>query len=101
MSQFLNDLFSTLIRLVMIVSGIVMAGLLLVVALVAGGGLLLWSLLTGRKPVLRFAGVDPRAAMAGMRQRAQARPGSPPRRPQPVEVIDIEAREVPDRHDGR
>ena len=101
MTQFLNDLLSTLIRLVMIVSGIVMAGLLLVVALVAGGGLLLWSLLTGRKPVVRFAGVDPRAAMAAMRARAQARPsgGPAPRRPQPVEVIDVEARELPERRD--
>lgn len=97
MTQFLNDLFSTLIRLVMIVSGLVVAGLLLAVALVAGGGMLLWSLLTGRKPVVRFAGLDPRAAMSGMRSRAQAaRPGPSPRRAQPVEVIDVEAREVPE-----
>lgn len=95
MTQFLNDLFSTLIRLVMIVSGLVVAGLLLAVAVVAGGGMLLWSLLTGRKPVVRFAGIDPRAAMSGMRARAQAARPSP-RRAQPVEVIDVEAREVPD-----
>ena len=103
LTQFLNDLFSTLVRLVMIVSGLVIAGLLLVAALVAGGGLLAWSKLTGRKPVLRFAGVDPFAAVAAMRARsagaARPGPGAAPRRPQRVEVIDIEAREVPERRD--
>lgn len=100
MTQFLNDLFSTLIRLVLIVSGLVVGGLVLLLALVMGAGLLVWSLLTGRKPVFRFAGLDPRATMAGMRARANAHGArQQPRRPQAVEVIDIEAREVPDRRD--
>jgi len=100
LTQFLNDLFSTLIRLVLIVSGLVVGGLVLLLALVMGAGLLVWSVLTGRKPVFRFAGLDPRATMAGMRARANAH-GSrrQPSRPQAVEVIDIEAREVPDRRD--
>ena len=101
MTQFLNDLFSTLIRLVLIVSGLVVGGLVLLLALVMGAGLLVWSLLTGRKPVFRFAGLDPRATMAGMRARANAHAPrrQPSQRPQAVEVIDIEAREVPDRRD--
>ena len=100
MTQFLNDLFSTLIRLVLIASGLVMGAIVLVLALVMGAGVLVWSLLTGRKPVVRFAGLDPRATMAAMRARAQAQgPAGAPRRAQPVEVIDIEAREVPDRRD--
>jgi hypothetical protein len=100
LTQFLNDLFSTLIRLVLIVSGLVVGGIVLLLALTLGAGVLVWSLLTGRKPVFRFAGLDPRATMAGMRARAQAHaPRQPGRRAQPVEVIDIEAREVPDRRD--
>ena len=99
MTQFLNDLLSTLIRLVLIVSGLVVGGLVLLLALTMGAGLLVWSLLTGRKPVFRFAGLDPRATMAGMRARANAHAPRQPRRAQAVEVIDIEAREVPDRRD--
>ena len=95
LTQFLTDLLSTLIRLVLIASGIVMAGVVLVLAIVFGAGVLVWSLLTGRRPQFRFHRMDPRATMASMRSRARAS-HSAPRRPPVVEVIDIEAREVKD-----
>ena len=96
MTQFVNDLLSALIRLVLIASGIVMAGLVLVLAVTFGAGVLVWSLLTGRRPQFRFRGMDPRATMAGMRTRAHARTHTASRRPPVVDVIDIEAREVKD-----
>ena len=96
MTQFLNDLLSALIRLVLIASGIVMAGLVLLLAITFGAGVLVWSLLTGRRPQFRFPGMDPRATMAGMRAHARAHTHTAPRRPPVVDVIDIEAREVKD-----
>jgi hypothetical protein len=94
LSQFLKNVLSALIRLVLITSGIVMAGIVLVLAVVLGAGVLVWSLLTGRRPQFRFQRMDPRATMAGMRARAQAH--APRRQPRAVEVIDIEAREIKD-----
>lgn len=92
MTEFLNGVLSALIRLVLIASGVVMAGLVLVVGVGFGAFVLVWSLLAGRKPRFRFQHVDPRAAMAGTRARAQA----PRQRPHASEVIDIDAREVKD-----
>ena len=94
MTPFLNDLLSALIRLVLIAFGIVMAGLMLVLAITLGAGVLVWSLLTGRRPRFRFQHMDPRATMAGMRARAQAQTPPARRRPPVVDVIDIDAREV-------
>lgn len=93
MTQFLKDVLSTLFRLALIASGIVMAGLVLVLAVGLGASVLVWTLLTGRRPQWRFQRMDPRATMAGMRARAHA---NAQRRPQAVEVIDIDAREVKD-----
>ena len=94
MTQFLNDVLSTLIRLALVASGIVMAGLVLVMAVGFGACVLVSSLLTGRKPRFRFQQMDPRTTMAGMRARAQGHTPRP--RPQALDVIDIEAREVKD-----
>ena len=92
MNSFFRATVSTLVRLTLITAGVVMAGLVLVLALVLGAGVMLWSLLTGRKPVMRFR-MDPRATMAGMRARAHSH--APTRQPaRPVEVIDLEAREI-------
>ncbi|PND36412.1 hypothetical protein C1O66_22240 [Paucibacter aquatile] len=83
----LSALFSLLFRLVLAVATVVLVLSLMAVALVSVVGLLLWSLLRGRKPVIDM----------GRFQRArQARPGFGARRPaQPMgEVVDVEVREV-------
>ena len=82
----IQRIVSTLLRLMLVCMGLVFAAFLLVAGLTFTLLLLLWSLLRGRPPrVVRFR-VDPRSPFAGMR-------------PQPArrgEVVDIEAREVPD-----
>lgn len=93
MIQFFRDVLATLIRLVLISAGIVMAALVVVLAIVTAGGVFLWSLLTGRRPTVRFAGDF--ATMASRMRRTAGRPA--PSRPPAVEVIDIEAREIPER----
>lgn len=83
----LSALFSLLFRLVLAVATVVLVLSLMAVALVSVVGLLLWSLLRGRKPVIDM----------GRFQRArQARPGFGARRQaQPMgEVVDVEVREV-------
>ncbi|HSV68879.1 MAG TPA: hypothetical protein VLI72_02105 [Methylibium sp.] len=62
-----------------------MLGMLLL-GLVAGSLLLLWALLRGRRPALRFGGMPPGAGW----QRFRA---APPRASS-GEVVDIEAREI-------
>jgi hypothetical protein len=63
-----------------------MVGLLLL-GLVVGAGLLIWAVLTGRKPVLRFQ--QARAHWQGFRQGAgRATPGAP------ADVVEGQAREV-------
>lgn len=87
MVTFLQRLLGTLLRVLLVCIGVVFAGILLAVGLVFTLLLLVWSLLRGRRPrVVRFR-VDPRSPFAGMR-RGPAEP--------PGEVVDIEAREIPD-----
>lgn len=62
-----------------------MLGMLLL-GLVAGGMLLLWAPLRGRRPALRFGGMPPGAGWQRWRRT--------PARTLPGEVVDIEAREV-------
>lgn len=99
MVTFLQRLLSTLLRVLLICIGVVFAAILLAVGIVFTLLLLVWSLLRGRRPrVVRFR-VDPRSPFAGMRRGPAEATG---------EVVDIEAREVPDadspqhlRHDKR
>jgi hypothetical protein len=96
---FLQRLLGTLLRVLLVCIGVVFAAILLAAGIVFTLVLLVWSLLRGRRPrVVRFR-VDPRAPFAGMRRGADQARG---------EVVDIEAREVPDaeppphlRHDKR
>ncbi len=82
----IQRIVSTLLRLLLVCMGLVFAAFLLVAGLTLTLLLLVWSLLRGRQPrVVRFR-VDPRSPFAGMRP--QPRPRG--------EVVDIEAREVPD-----
>jgi hypothetical protein len=83
---FMQRLFSFLLRLVLIAMGLVFTAALLGAGLVFTVLLLVWSLLRGRRPrVVRFR-VDPRSPFAGMRPNPRAQ----------GEVVDIEAREIPD-----
>lgn len=93
MIQFFRDVLATLIRLVLISAGLVMAALVVVLAIVTAAGVFLWSLITGRRPTVRFGGDF--ATMTSRMRRTTGRPG--PARPPAVEVIDIEAREIPER----
>jgi len=84
---FLQRLLGALFRVLMICIGVVFAGILLAAGIVFTLVLLAWSLLRGRRPrVVRFR-VDPRSPFAGMRRGPAEAPG---------EVVDIEAREIPD-----
>lgn len=93
MTELLRVLMATLFRLTVTAVVVVFGTLLVLLGLVVAAGVLLWSLVTGRKPVFAFR-MDPRATMASMRERAGAS-GARPARPS-AEIIDIEAREVPD-----
>ena len=94
---FIQRFISVVSRLLLVAAGLVFAACLLVAGLVLTLLLVGWSLLRGRRPrVVRFR-VDPRSPFAGMRRSPAEAPG---------EVVDIEAREVPDvpqqlRHDER
>jgi hypothetical protein len=82
----LQRFLSTAIRLLLVAVGLFFALVLLAVGLLASVVVVAWALLRGRRPrVVRFR-VDPRSPFAGMRR------GPVP----PSEVVDIEAREVPD-----
>lgn len=74
-------LFSLLLRLLFLVAGAIVGFGLLVFAVVGFIGLLLVSLLTGRKPNLQF--------------RVNKNPWAGRREPS-GEVVDVEAREVPE-----
>lgn len=84
---------SLLTRLVLTVATVVLVLALLVLALFTMIGLLLWSLVRGRKPVLD---------LSGFKRAQQFRAGRPmgdraSRARSPVsDVVDVEAREVPD-----
>ena len=84
MLTFIRRLVSALLRLLMVAAGLVFAAVLLVAGLTFTLLLLGWSLVRGRRPrVVKF-----RAAPGfGMRREA-----APPQ----GDVVDIEAREVPD-----
>ena len=80
-------------------ASLVMAALVVVLAVVTAVGVFLWSLITGRKPVIRFGGPGQWSAMAAhMQARARSAPANDrPRSPTALDVIDVEVREVPDR----
>lgn len=80
----ISAIFSLLARLIFTAFTVLLVLGLMAVALVSVLGLVLWSLLRGRKPV-----VD----MSRFAKARQFRPGS--RNPQAGEVVDVEAREVP------
>jgi hypothetical protein len=77
---------SLVARLVFTVFTVLLVLGLMAVALVTLLGLMLWSLLRGRKPV-----VD----LSGFARARQFRPGSGTRTKPVGEVVDVEAREVP------
>ncbi|MGY4829849.1 hypothetical protein ACVNIS_14870 [Sphaerotilaceae bacterium SBD11-9] len=80
----MQRIFSFLLRLVLLAMGLVFAASLLVAGVVFSLVLVVWSLLRGKRPrVVRFR-VDPRSPFGGMRTEPRG------------EVVDIEAREVPD-----
>ncbi len=84
MLTFIRRLVTTLLRLLVIAAGLVFAAVLLVAGLVFTLLLLVWSLLRGRRPrVVKFR-VDP---SFGAHRGAGPASG---------DVVDIEAREVPD-----
>lgn len=83
----ISSLISFALRLVLAVATVVLVLALLAVALVSALGLLLWSLLRGRRPTLDMS------AFARARQfRAGAGFGRGPRAS--GEVVDVQAREV-------
>jgi hypothetical protein len=81
-----SRIVSALLRLVLVAVGLVFGLLAVLFGLVLALWLIVWSLLRGRKPQVKRFRMNPGQPFGGMR----------PRAPQ-GEVVDIEAREVPDR----
>ncbi|WP_162911047.1 hypothetical protein [Azohydromonas sediminis] len=87
-----GGVFALLARLVLIVAGALFFVSAMIAALIASAVLLLWSLLTGRRPTLvQFP--DGRW-MFRARRAAQQPPAGRARRDVPGDVIDVEVREV-------
>jgi hypothetical protein len=84
---FLQRLISILMRLLLLAVGLLFAAFLLAAGLVLTLFVVAWSLLRGHRPRIVRWRVDPRSPFAGMRRGPPKAQG---------EVVDIEAREVPD-----
>jgi uncharacterized membrane protein YedE/YeeE len=87
--RFMSRFLAWVLRLAMVAMGLVFGVVVVLAGLVLGLTVVAWSLLRGRKPaVMRLRmnpGMNPRSPFEGMRRAA----------PQ-GDVVDIEAREVPD-----
>jgi hypothetical protein len=84
----LAALINFVVRVVLTLATVVLVLALMGVAVVTMIGLLIWSLLRGRRPVIDTSGfARARSFRAG--QRAPAKPAG--------EVIDVEVREVPNK----
>lgn len=82
----LSALVSFALRLLLAIATVVLMLALMGVALVTMLGLMLWSLIRGRKPVID---------VSGFAKARRFRPGQRPGAPQPAgEVVDVEMREV-------
>lgn len=81
----MSGLLTLVIRVLLGLFTLVFVLALLAVALVTMVGLLIWSLLRGRKPVID---------MGRFRRASQYRPGQARRSEASGEVVDVEAREV-------
>ncbi|MBA2721722.1 MAG: hypothetical protein H0W48_10120 [Methylibium sp.] len=93
------------LQLLLAAAGLVFVLGAMTLGLALGGLLVLWALLRGRRPVLRY-GMPPAAAWARFHETASRRraghasSSSSPRSARQGEVIDAEVREVPDRQPG-
>lgn len=83
--SFLNRVVYALFRLALVAFGVVFGLLALLAGLALASGLVVWSLLRGRKPTIARFRMNPSHPFGGAR----------PREPK-FDVVDIEAREVPD-----
>ena len=87
LQQLLSRVFSTFLRLLLVAVGFFFALLLLALGVAATLALLVWSLLRGRRPrIIRFGGVGGSPFGAPRHEPAAGA----------ADVVDIEAREVPD-----
>ncbi len=87
MPNFLQKLIQLAWRLLVLVVGLVIAAVVLAAGLLLTVVLVVWSLVRGRRPSYVRFHVDPRSPFGGMRRET----GKPP-----AEVVDVEAREIPD-----
>ncbi|MET0517847.1 MAG: hypothetical protein ABW005_03320 [Burkholderiaceae bacterium] len=86
----LSALISAALRLILTAATVLLVLALMAVALVSLLGLLLWSLIRGRRPTIDLSG------FARARQFRAGRPGAAAAAPPRGEVVDVEAREVPE-----
>lgn len=91
---FFARLLSLLLRLVLVLAGLAFGAVVLVAGLVLATFIVIWSLLRGRRPQLMRFRMRPGAHFGGPRGGAAF--GGMGRSPAPGEVVDIEAREIPD-----
>jgi len=93
----MTALFSLLLRVVLAVAGALLLLGLLALAAVTVLALTVWSLLRGRKPVLDFSAfAKARAFRAGQGFGPGFGQGASRRHAPAADVVDIEAREVPE-----
>ena len=81
-----SDWTSAPLRALRAVTALLLRAFAALLGLVAGTLLLLWALLRGRRPALRFGGMPPGAGWQRFR--------TAPPRASSGEVVDIEAREI-------
>lgn len=96
----LSGALALALQLLLAAAGLVFVVGAMALGLALGGVLVVWALLRGRRPVLRY-GMPPSAAWARFHEAAARRGGG--RAGQPAgrgEVIDAEVREVPERPPG-
>lgn len=86
----ISAVVSFVVRVVLVIATVIIVLSLMAVALVTMVVVILWSLLTGRKPKIDVSG------FARARQFRAGRAGRPGAAKPMGEVVDVEVREVPD-----
>lgn len=100
LSVALGGALALALQLLLTAAGLVFVVGAMAIGLALGSLLVVWALVRGRRPVLRY-GMPPSAAWARFHEAAaRRRGGQATRSARHGEVIDAEVREVPDRPPG-
>ncbi len=89
----LSTILNLAVRILLAVASLVLFFVMLLVGLAVLAGVLIWSLLRGRKPVLHTATFQRASRMGAQAWGRRGASGTP--RVDPAQVVDVEVREVP------